>query len=541
MKKNKTSPSGPVAATKPDIRADAWINLATGMGMANTDKTVSGIFVDDIPLDDLQLSALYHYSDICAKIVDLRPEEMFRVGYDVDVKEDNEAAEPLEDMAKRLGLDEKILAAMKWGRLYGGALLILGFDKGSPETPLDEENPGELKYVTVVDRRHVWISSYYDDPFAPNFGEPEIYTVNPRAVFSLNPKKVTPKSVDTRSNVQVHASRCIRFGGASTDPDMQIRLNGWDFSVLQKIYTVIRDVEQVFRSMGYAVQDANQTVLKIAGLISQIASDPVTLQARMQLVEQTRAVNRAVLLDADEGEEFQRVPATLTGIDGIFDRCVQRLATASDIPVALWSDVSSGGLGGNSPSLAAFYNSCAREQETRLQPALERVYRLAGIFYGIDPASVKVTCCSLIEMTEAERADLEMKHAQKDKMYVDSAVLTPEEVAISRFGDPDEFGLRIKLNEDSIKAREESLKLALENPDFSGTNASMGLDPSGKPLPQASGGAVPGGPAGNSARPAGKTPPRPSNNGAPRTGGKGAPPGRGRPTGSKTSGSPPKK
>lgn len=121
--------------------------------------------------------------------------------------------------------------------------------------------------------------------------------------------------------------------------------------------------------------------------------------------------------------------------------------------------------------LTAFYNSVARDQENKLKPCLLRIYRLMALTMGIDPDSVVVECRPLVELTESERADLILKHAQADKLYVDSGVLTPEEVALSRFSDPEEYGLRIQLDKESLQARHESLELALENPDFSGTNA----------------------------------------------------------------------
>lgn len=120
--------------------------------------------------------------------------------------------------------------------------------------------------------------------------------------------------------------------------------------------------------------------------------------------------------------------------------------------------------------LTVFYNSVARDQENELKPRLQRIYRMMARTMGIDPEMVTIECRPLVELTEKERAELVLTHAQADKLYVDSGVLTPEEVALSRFSDPEEFGLRIQLDKESLEARHESLELALENPDFSGTN-----------------------------------------------------------------------
>lgn len=110
--------------------------------------------------------------------------------------------------------------------------------------------------------------------------------------------------------------------------------------------------------------------------------------------------------------------------------------------------------------LTSFYNSVARDQENELKPRLLRVYKMLAHTMDIDPSEVVIQCRPLVELTEKERAELELAHAQKDKLYVDSGVLTPEEIALSRFSDPEEFGLRIQLDEDSLRARHESLELA---------------------------------------------------------------------------------
>ena len=357
-------------AKKPEVnRLDGWVNPVTGLGVAGSDKAVSAYFVRDCRLTDRELSDLYHFDDICIKIVRLRPEEMFRVGYNITVREDDNDAEDatkpgdkkpkpllkkedaaaddepakapespddeedpgdqLRKAARKLDLDGKLLEAMCLGRAYGGGLLFCGFADGrTPDLPLNEDAPGELKFLTIFDRRELIVHEWYADPLAPNFGEPKSYMLFPRFFYGADGSK-------RAEGLIVHESRCVRFEGTHADRQERMQLWGWTYSVLQPVYGVVRDFENLFRSMGYMVQDANQSVFKLSGLLEQISSNSKDLTARMQLVENTRAVNRAVLLDADEGEEFMKVPTTFAGIGDITDRFMQRLAAATDIPVSL--------------------------------------------------------------------------------------------------------------------------------------------------------------------------------------------------------------
>ena len=497
-------------------RSDGWINAATGLGLSTMDKTVNAYYIADEKLSDNELSALYHFSDIAQKVVRLKPEEMFRVGYDVVVgelpdadgkakgdktKEDEDDAPDsssnpdkttgmkpearLCHEAQRLGLDAKLLEAMCLGRAYGGAILFVGADDGKdPSLPLDPEKVTEVKFLTVFDKREAIVKKFYDDPLSPRFGEPETYTLYPQFFLNQSGKKVV-------TGTEVHESRCVRFEGSPTDRRSKLALWGWTYSVLQPVYHVIRDFENLYRSMAYMVQDANQSVFKLSGVADQIASDPDQLRTRMQFVEKTRAVNRAVILDVDEQEDFLKVNTTFSGVSDITDRWQQRLSAATGIPVTLLMGRSPAGLNATGDAdLTSFYNAVSRDQENELKPRLLTVYQLFAKVLGIDPDLVRIECRPLMEMTEKERSELELQHAQKDKLYIDAGVLAPEEVTLSRFANPEEFGLRIKLTQESLDARHESLEMALEKPDFSGTNEAMGLGPDGKPLPAPSGTAV---------------------------------------------------
>lgn len=162
------------------------------------------------------------------------------------------------------------------------------------------------------------------------------------------------------------------------------------------------------------------------------------LQTRMQLVDMSRSVARALLLDADGGEEFSREPTSFTDAQAMLDKFMLRLASAAEVPVTILMGQSPAGMNATGESdFRWFYDTIATAQENDLKPKIERLVRIVmlvkdGPTRGAEP-DWSIKFAPLWQPTPVEQADLEKKHAEKDKIYIDAGVLLPEEVAMSRF------------------------------------------------------------------------------------------------------------
>ncbi len=75
-------------------RSDNWQNVFTGLGTAR-DKTVFGSFVNLTEVRETELTALYHQNDTAKRVVALKPQEMMRKGFAVNVDDDTEASSDL--------------------------------------------------------------------------------------------------------------------------------------------------------------------------------------------------------------------------------------------------------------------------------------------------------------------------------------------------------------------------------------------------------------------------------------------------------------
>lgn len=382
---------------------------------------------------DNELLALMNGSDLAAKIVELPAKEMMRRGYELTADGvDASAIEDLrEDCHERLRLDEQIREGLKWGRAFGGDLLLMGIDDGqAPDKPVNENNIRSIQFLNNVDRRFAWVQSYYADPLKPNYGLPELYLIT-------NVVSVSRPIVGNPGATIVHESRCIRFDGNSTDVLTRQQLAGWSWSVLQRVYDTLRRFEHAFDAAGALLSDASQAVFKLQGLIDAIASGQrQQIQDRMALVDESRSTIRAVMLDA-EGEEFRRDQTSFAGIPDMLDRWMMRLSAASSIPVTKLFGRSAAGLNATGENdVRGWYDDMASDQTDVLGPKLKRIYRLCALAKDSPvkkkDAKFQVDFAPLWSPTDDEEAATNLKIAQADQIYIQEGVVTPEEVALDR-------------------------------------------------------------------------------------------------------------
>lgn len=427
----------PHGEPKADIfKLDGWENCFTGYG-THRDKVKYTNFQPGAPLDWRTLSALYYSDDICAKLVEKRPEEAFRRGYELTGKD----AEKLQNKAEALCVDGKVQESWKWGRTYGSVLLVPGLiTKGKPTDALDVNLVRDVKFLNVVDSRYFRVALYYTDPLAANYGEPMVYRIT-----SLE-----------GGTYDIHESRVIRFDGTEVDPVKRRELGGNSYSVLQRPYDVIQQFATAFAGAAVLTADASQAVFKMKGLFEMIASgEKDRLQTRMALVDMSRSAARAVLLDSD-GEEFERIATQFAGLPDMLDRFMIRLAASVDMPVTILMGRSPAGENATGDSdFQHWYDSISSQQTKYLEPKLRRLYQMLA---GSDKVDIAFAWRSLNEPTDIQKADTRLKNSQADKNWSDMGAVYPQEIAIARWGKPDNedgFVIDVAQREKSLEAEKD--------------------------------------------------------------------------------------
>lgn len=411
------------------LRADSWQNWLTGFGTPR-DKTTHGEFVPDGRIIDQQLSAMYHHNDIAKRVVNIVPREMLREGFGIAC-DDPQAAERIALRVKSLGVLHHVKDAAIWGRLFGGSLVLIGANDGQdPREPLDENRLESLSFLQVYDRRRAQPESWYEDERSPQFGESKVYRLT---------------NYRTGGVSYVHETRLIRFGGAHTGDYERWQQLGWDYSILQDAHDAIRQFSDIYKASEILMTDASQGVFKIKGLMAMIAGGQLQdLQTRAQLMDITRSLARAVMLDAEGGEEFTKVQTTFAGIAEMLDRSANRLSAAVEIPVTLLMGQAPAGLQATGASdIRTWYDKVQADRELILKPRLERLIYLISLAEKLADRRFSITFKPLWQETPKEKSDREKVEADTAKVWIDCDVLTPEQVGIAQFSTAEKLPYRI--------------------------------------------------------------------------------------------------
>jgi phage-related protein (TIGR01555 family) len=403
--------------------------VMTGLGRLGYDKRI-GSEVHYRPMDVNEVEDLYASDDAAARIADELPNEAFREGFEVEHEGDDSLDGPIKEMLKTLEVSSKFTQAWIWARMYGGAAIIpITDDVQNLSLPLDEGRIFEIKSFLVLSRYELFWSDLERDVRSPNFGLPTTYMIQPRGI-----------STDVNS-VHVHSSRVIRFDGNPLPRGLFVRNNYWGGSVYDRTYNAIRNYNISHDAAATALQDFSVSVYKLkdlADIIAEGGADKVL--ARMQLVNASRSIARAVMVDADT-ESYETQNRSLAGVKEMLEKVDDRLVAASGMPHTKMLGQSPSGLGATGRSEETdWYNFVRAQQVGYAEPRLMQMIKLCmlqrkGPTAGKIPKEMAIHWKPLWQMDDKERAEVRYLHAQADEKYIMNSVFDPTEVRATRSGD----------------------------------------------------------------------------------------------------------
>jgi hypothetical protein len=467
--------------TKSSARLDGWANILTGLNQTSRDKRLAGAYERGY-LHELEAEELWRGNDMAARVVETVPGDIARAGWAVHVGDETkqDAAERPEresrtdagdgdgkeiSEATDAALDDlnaiaTFKTAMEYARGYGGSAILLGARDGAKTLvrPLNLDTVQSVDFLTVLRPLELWPRSWYSVPSEAKFGTPETYWLQEDTAGATSSARYA-----------IHETRLIRFDGVVVSK-RQLRANrGWGDSYLNRVHAVLRDFDTSWDGAAILLHDFAQAVFKMKGLADLIANDEDDLVVkRARLIDLTRSVARAVLIDSEE--EFERKATPITGMADLLDRFCNRLAAAARMPVTILMGQAPAGLNATGASdTRAYYDSVDAERTLIVRPRANRLLRVVfrsrrGPTRGVEPKNWMLEFGELWQATETEKAEVRLKQSQADVAYVTAGVLTPSEVAISRWGG-DRYSTDTHLDLEAraafeVKAPEEAAKEA---------------------------------------------------------------------------------
>ncbi len=428
MTKSKFNVFDAAARAQKSLRTDGWNNIYSGRGIAGKDKDLGTSYGKSTLLNEQLLRDLYRGDGLAKRIINLPTGEMVREWFTVGGDSDGDVVKYLHELKTK----KYVLRALRWARLFGGSIMVMGIDDGGDlEEPLNENNIRGIEFFRVYDRwRATWTTAdMYDDPAEPKYGTPERFQISPVVSGGSTPFKI-------------HETRLLRFDGVDCDDRTRQENNGWGDSYLQSLWTAISELSGAYKATKEVIDDFIQIILKIQNLQDMIAAGQEdVVKRRLEILDLGRHVMNTLMLDSEE--DYSKEASRVAGLDKLLQEFQKRVSSETGIPMTLLMGQSPGGLNSTGEGdIQLWYDNVAEDQEDELLPHLQRLVYLSmlakeGPTKGKVLEDWTIDFTPLWQPTEAQLVETRHKQAGTDKIYIDTGVLLPGEVANSRFGGDD--------------------------------------------------------------------------------------------------------
>ncbi len=414
--------SGAISKLKEKARAtiDGWINTFTGLGTALHDALGATYAGTATPKSDEFYENLIRVNALARRIARLPAREMLRQGYEIEVADDPDYDErPVMDEVERLRLDVELVWAMTLARATGGAVLVPIIDDGAVDLrePLNYDRIREIREIKVLSKKCATSHAA---------GSP-IFTVH------------YPGS--SKPPIEMHESRLIIFDGERVTDDAKAANMGWGDSIFLSLEEPLARLGTSWQALGNMLVDGSLGVLKLKGfheMVAGAAGGDEAIRTRFRLMAHGRSVARALALDAD-AEDFAWQNRSFAGIPDSLYAIMSELSAETGIPITKLFGRSAAGMNATGDGDARdWFNEVVTERRERLEPQHRRVLRMIMLQkkpgLGKEPKRWSAAYNPLWQPSDLEQADVRLKTSQADAADITSQILTPEEVAISRYG-----------------------------------------------------------------------------------------------------------
>lgn len=471
-------------------REDGYVNLLNKYG-TKQDNSEAYKFEREPVIPDMQLTGLYEGNGLFSKIIDTPAEEALKHGFDLNLKSD-ELNAFVEDALDDLEWEEKAATAIKWARLYGGALIVMLIDDGRGlEEPVDWEHIRSIDELRVYERSIVQpdYASLYQQDYGgkgvgnrvSKFGQPEYYYVS--SIYG---------------SFKVHESRCLVFrNGVLPEQTSNATYLFWGMPEYVRIRRALRETVTAHTDSVKLLERSVQAIYSMKGLASLLTTDDGENQVlkRLQLVDTSRGLLNSIAIDS-EGEQYDFKTFQFSGIKDVIDATCNMLSALTNIPQTILFGRSPAGMNATGDSdFESYYNFVEKIQrlmlKRNLRTLLDVVFR-AGIASGdvAEEPDYKLEFKPLWSLSDTEQATVDqtkaqtaLVKAQTAQAYVDMQALDPTEVR-RRLASDEEFDVEDIISEDDEDDLLQSLlgtePSAMSNVEAAQKNIEQGQAPGGE-------------------------------------------------------------
>jgi phage-related protein (TIGR01555 family) len=396
-------------------RYDSYMNALTGLS-GKMDKTMYTKFGAAKLLHDNELTELYSGDGYAKKIISRPADDMTKNWITIPTDPKNIIIKEM----KRLDANAETNLALRWKRLYRGALVVIGAMDGQRLTkPLNLERVRGIEWLRTYSAPRVMINNadFVNDIKSVNFDDIETFRIRKKLGGYLT----------------VHKSRCMIFKGEPVPDDSRSNFDlsqkYWGMSSLQSIYNQVVNYGSIEQSIVNVMHELIIKVFKLNGLPELLSEgNEEKFYKRMETFNASMSLLRAMMIGPND--EFERNTVPLSGVSDILDRFMMNVAGVSGIPVTLLFGRSPGGENSTGDSdFRNYYDMIEADQTNQLEKPLQYLSTIINSYSnavsGDDEIEIKfnpVWTPSAKEQSEIDKNEATVHHGD-----IDRGVISTEE------------------------------------------------------------------------------------------------------------------
>lgn len=357
------------------------------------------------------LSEAYAEFGIVQTLVDQPVSDAFRTGYIVKTDQlDDSQKRKLYYYIERNRINEIIMEAFNWSRLFGGSGIIINTDQ-KPDTPLDyskitEDSP--LEFLAA----DMW----------------ELYTDIPM----WNPwENMSQASTYNYYGMRLNRSRVLPIMGKKPPSFIRNRLRGWGMSELER---VVRSINSYLKNQDLIFElldEAKVDVYQLNGFNTAMLTAQGTRVAekRVQTANTLKSYLNALVLDTTD--KYDQKQLSFNGLSDILNQIRQGVAADLKMPLTKLFGVSAAGFNSGEDDIENYNSMIESEVRSKAKPVVVSVLEvICQKLFGFIPDDMNIEFKSL-RILSAEQEE-NMKNSKFNRLIeaVANGLATPEQFMV---------------------------------------------------------------------------------------------------------------
>jgi phage-related protein (TIGR01555 family) len=398
---------------------DAYFVSAGGLG-TRADRT-RDVSIRAGCLDDSEVADLMENDGLFATLLARVVADALRGGFRVKPRADSEDQDDPNERVSQWAIEQEIEATWRQAFVqrngFGGSVLLeMTSDRDQSRPRLGE--PTGQRFMALAPNEIQGLEYNITNPFSPNYQRPARWTLSG---YSIDPSwlKVltTPRLYSTNLGVRRGGVYNHTWTGPSKARQFIEEVKRWGMSL---------------QAATSALQTMSQMVLQSDAFMATGVKDP-TMQstiywARVQDLANRRSSLQPIGIGKDETVSL--LATSISGISELLDRLMVAVAAAAEMPVTVAFGVSPGGFGTGASEQRLWAARVDEFRRLELTPVIQWTLERA---FGDEARGWQICYEPIDSPTALEDAELRLKQATIDQIYIDKQVTTPNEVALSRF------------------------------------------------------------------------------------------------------------